>query len=486
MQNVCNIKKLLGFVDDVVFGCQKSDITTFGIICSRLAIVGLFVIGLVHWSWFISFGDVAAKSDWEEQIHYLAVIHKSITTGVIPYIVPNGFYFTDLFMGNLQVPFSPQIIVVLLLRLDHFLVFNTMFMYSIGFIGCLVLKTRFQLSLLSFTFVYLLFNFNGHITSHISIGHPWLGYFLLPFFVLCVLDLIRSESGHFWVKCILCALVLFTIVLQGSFHVFLWCSLFLLLVGVFNPRLFKSITLIIVFSGLLSAFRFIPALFFYSDSTPSYASGFPTISVFIDALTTVKAHSFAHPSTSFYDVGWYEHDHYIGLLGVILIGIFGGYYRFKNTGHLNSYKFPALDWPLMLMILFSFGVFFDFLSDLRIAWFSWAERVPSRLFIVPLVFLVVLSAIRMEAIMPHIKANLHLKMLVLSGIMLLSHSLATHSWYWKVIESGDRCCYGVGPFKAPGIGENLYTSSVNAGLFISVITLVILMLVLCRNIRRQD
>jgi hypothetical protein len=343
--------------------------------------------------------------------------------------------YSDRFMGNLQPNLSPQVILLPFLANYAFILFNLLFMYTLGFAGCLLFLWRYRLALLPFSVIFLLFNLNGHITSHISLGHPWNGYFLIPFFVVLVLELVRPEQANKLGTAILLAFVLFGMVLQGSFHIYAMCAIFLFLVGIFNRYLLGATLFALGASVALSMFRFLPSIFVYEGTKTSYASGFPTFSTFVDALTTIKAFAYEHPRDSLiYDVPWHEHDTFIGYLGVAFIIFFGIYMRFRASQAVNRFKFQALDLPILLVILFSFGIVTDIISDLQIPMISWAERVPSRFFVLPLIFLVVIGAVRMQAFVSNTTLSNSTKFLLIAGTIVMAHSLAAHSWFWRILD----------------------------------------------------
>jgi hypothetical protein len=134
-----------------------------------------------------------------------------------------------------------------LMNAGNFVLANTLIMYSVGFIGCLLIRNRYHLSLLPFVFLFLLFNFNGHITSHLSVGHSmWYGYFLLPLFFYFLLELLPPSAKIRVGTSIILAFVLFAIVLQGSFHIFVWCLIFLAILGFFNRHSSKDVARLVV------------------------------------------------------------------------------------------------------------------------------------------------------------------------------------------------------------------------------------------------
>ena len=94
---------------------------------------------------------------------------------------------------------SPQVLLLKWLSVGSFVLVDTWLMILLGWIGLLRLRRRFSLSLLSFTWLSLLFYFNGHILSHYAVGHvTWGGYFLLSWFAELVFSLIDGEKGAVW------------------------------------------------------------------------------------------------------------------------------------------------------------------------------------------------------------------------------------------------------------------------------------------------
>ena len=472
-----------------------------------LILAVVYVSGLVHWGMFLSFGTGILqddsglfRGDWKERFCYYDILREAFREQVVPYVSPTASCippYSDRFLGNLQPNLSPQIALLPLIGTQTFILFNTLFMYTLGFLGCLLIFWRYRLALLPFSLIFLLFNFNGYITAHISVGHPWNGYFLISFFVFLVLELVRPEQERKLGPSILLAFVLFGIVLQGSFHIYVICAIFLVLVACFNRGLLGVTLFTLGASVGLSLFRFLPSLFVYGGTKTSYASGFPTISTFVDALTTIKAFAYEHPRTTIiydaqghvvdtfigfrgYDVQWHEHDMFIGYLGVAFIVFFGIYLRFNGSQVLQRLKFQSLDLPILLLALFSFGIVTDIISDLRIPFVSWAERVPSRFFVLSLIFLTVIGAIRMQAFITTTVLSNTAKFLLVAGTVVMAHSLAAHSWFWKIPDQPG-ATFSFGPISStasfitsPTSQDSIYTLATNIGAIASLSVIVAL------------
>lgn len=452
------------------------------------ALALLFVSGVLHWVVFFQYGEFSfSPRDWPKEFLHYATLRALVSDPVIPYFVTPARRGIE-FLGNPETVLSPQIVLLPLMGIGKFVLVNTLIMYSLGFLGCLLIRWRYQLSLVPFIMLFLLFNFNGHITSHISAGHSmWNGYFLLPFFVYLILEMVRPSSSARLKVPLLMALVLFGIVLQGSFHIYFWCLMFLVLVGLFNRELWKEVMLAGIFSVWLSLFRLLPAAFAFTGFQPSYASGYPNFATFFDALTTIKAFQFEHLRNVLYDVSWWEHDAFIGYLGLAFVVFFGIYHRFSSDQSVQSHRFRALDLPILLFVLFSFGFWFDIISDLQIPLVSWVERVPSRFFIIPLVMLIVLSSIRMQALIHRIRDNVTAKVLLVAGILQLAHSLMAHSWFWRVDEAGG--FVEVLPeftFNPPGYEDLLYTTTVNVAAIMSTGALITLCVLFFWSVRSRQ
>lgn len=427
---------VLARLDSFLFGSGSSERDSLTRLLTVSCLGLLFFTGIAHWVIFFSAGNMSfVKLDWGDGFFYYAAARDMVVLQAIP-------YFTDAvapawgdnrFLANPQSFMSPQILLFPLMSVGQAVLVNTLIFYVLGFIGLMLIRNHFHLSMVPFTLLFLLFNFNGHLTAHLSVGHStWNGYFLLPFFFLIIFKMLRDDGAGWLRPAILLALVMLGMIMQGSFHIFTWCLMFLFVLGLVHRRYAIPMLAAMLFGVSMSLFRLIPTALVRLDYTASYASGYPTVNTLIDALTTIKAHLYEHPRNAIYNVGWHEHDIFIGFIGLAFILYFGFFHRFSGNPKVAEHRFPALDLPIIIFILLSFGFVFDVISDLRVPLLSWAERVPSRFLVFPLVILTVISAVRMEALLPAIRDNTAFKVLCVMGVGLLAHSLFAHSWFWRL------------------------------------------------------
>ena len=91
----------------------------------------------------------------------------------------------------------------------------------------LPISRRLKLSPAAFAVLFLIYNGNGHLLSHVAVGHAtWGGTLLFSWFMLWVYELYEEgEPSRGWP--LKMGVLLFVIFLQGSFHQFVWCLLFL-------------------------------------------------------------------------------------------------------------------------------------------------------------------------------------------------------------------------------------------------------------------
>lgn len=467
------IKNFIKKMDMAIFsGDHESFILRLVIL---FCIMLLYVVGILHWAQFFNGGELSfAVRDWPKEYSYLSILKDSINAGVIPYHISHGFHGTNKFLGLPETILSPQIFLLSFMTIGEFLLFHVTLLYSIGFLGCYLIKKKYKLSLFSFAILFLLFNFNGLITSHLAVGHlMWGTYFLLPYFVLLVLGLLEGENRRsFSFKM---AFVLFVFILQGGLHIYVCCLLFLLLLALFNKQYFKEVFFAILWGIFLSAFRLLPAMVALQQKKLDFISGYPTLRDLWDALTVIRIYSSEQIAGIYGGLYWWECDIFIGLIGLAILIYFGIILRFSAKESINiKYKYKALDYPLFALVIFSMNSFYAVINKLPIPFIS-VERLPSRFIIIPLVFLIVIAAIRMQTFFPIINQFKRVKIIAIICLMQMSFELFTHSRYWNanLVDMFTR----KGTLSPPQIiavpQDILYIKTVNFSLCLSLIMLFV-------------
>lgn len=389
-----------------------------------------YLAGVFHWAWLINYGKVQHRYiDWQKFYDFYGVIQNALVEKSIPYFMLQTYKGTDQFLALPETDLFPTIYLLKFLSVEDFFLTQLIVAYSLGFLGCLWLKRKYQWSLVSFVAFFLLFNFNGHITSHLAVGHwAWIGYFLFPFFVGWVLSLVEGDdsgSRPAWL-----AFILFGILLLGGLHPFVWCLLFLILLCLFRKRYWKPILIGVALALVFSTYRILPAAITFWGYKNPFMYGFPSVSVFWSALTSIYQSPEVIQSMKYSDTSsmpWWEVDHYISILGVGFLLYFGLWRRWRETEVATDYR--ALNIPMLLIAFFSLGTIFGFISHLPLPLIS-VERTPSRFLILPILILLALSCIWMQKMFDRSQSGWGVQILAVAGIVFEGIFLVEHSSVW--------------------------------------------------------
>jgi hypothetical protein len=302
-------------------------------------------------------------------------------------------------------------------------------LYTLGFVGCLLLMRKYLLSLLPFTLFFLIFNFNGHIVAHLAVGHTaWSGYFLLPFFFLFLLDMLAGNVGRN--TSLKVAFILFAMMLKGSFHLYTWCLMFLVILLVFNWRYAGTVLGAIVASAVLSLFKLAPAAYALLGRQEKFIWSYPTFRDLIDAMITIRVES-PERLRVWGNAGWWELDMYVGLIGLVVLIYFGIYLRFSRRHDLEDYRFGALDFPMLLMAVLSLSYLHAFLTRIPIPLLR-SERVATRFVLLPVVALALVSALRLERTLARIGRSARVWVVGIVTLAVMALSFLDHSFLWSV------------------------------------------------------
>jgi hypothetical protein len=375
---------------------------------SGLFLVLLFLFGARMWGIFYSWGNISFDFlDWVEVTGpRYALLRSAAEQGVLPLhsvSVASLRSVTDRYFSIADTPFSPQYLLLPLMETGRFIFWEMLGLYTVGFIGLLLLYRRYRLSPFVFFLLFFLFNFNGYIVAHLAVGHSmWIGHFLMPYFALLVLRLVeldaasRGLASARWRWVLATSLLLLAILLQGFFHLYLWCLMFLALMVLANFRLWKPVALAGIFTGLLSLPRLLPPSLILSDITQEYLGGFPSLTNLVSGMVVLRdPRNAVGIITDTFPLQSWETDFFVGLLGFLLLLGFG-----VAAPVLAHWKKPSPHTQILLpsafMTIFSIGgVFGTFVSVFTLPPLT-GERVTSRMFEVPMVMLLVLGMVYLQ------------------------------------------------------------------------------------------
>lgn len=392
----------------------------------------LFVLGALHWVAFLDLGEMRMTvEDWPLQLMYGDVLKQAVTEHTMPWHTSRPVLNTTRFLAIPETTLSPQVLALARLPIGLYALCNILLLYTVGFIGCLLIRRKYQLSAFAAAVLWLLFNFNGFVTSHIGVRHAWfLGYFFLPFFCLLTLNLAEGKAGLG--AAISMAFVLFAILLQGSFHIVIWCCMFLALLALAHRPSRATVAWTILFTALLGAFRFAPSAIEYRNKISyHFVSGHRSLYDLFQSFVAIKERSEFSIGGIFGRQGWWEYDYYVGLLGLAALIFLGIVVRWRKDWDLRGRDYRALDWPLGLMALLSMSYFWTFIAKLPLPLVN-SERASSRFLIIPVLLLLVLACARMQEALDRLLARGNWKWLLVPAFLISAFSIVNHSVRWSV------------------------------------------------------
>ncbi len=397
----------------------------------------LIVLGAGLWAKFLNFGNIPFDyHDWAEiNAPRLAFVKDALTQGVLPLHMSDASALrnvTDRYLSLPDAIVSPQLYLLKFLSVGQFVLLDTLLLYSLGAWGLVCLKRRLKLSPYTFSILFLLFNLNGHLLAHYSVGHiTWAGTFLFSWFILLVINLLDGDQSWAWVAKM--AGLLFVIYLQGSFHQFVWAMLFLGFLAVSHWRSFWPIFKAGLFAGLLSAIRLLPPFLLLNQFDDEFLGGYPTLLDLVKSFVMiVPPEKSLEVRSMLSNLGWWEYDMYLGLAGAMILLIFGlGFWARKLTQGKGFY--PPLVVPMVAMALLSLGRIYRVMRLIPVPLFS-GERASIRMILLPALFLMVIAAVYFQKwINKRDLADHPLARLIgFSILLVVIHDLWQHLKVWQV------------------------------------------------------
>ncbi len=401
-----------------------------------LWLVLVLAVILAGWGYFLNFGDIPFDfHDWAEvNAPRLAFLKDAVTKGKLPLHMPDSSALrgvTDRYMALPDLILSPQVLLLRFMSVGTFILVHTWMMIGLGYWGLLRLKKRFSLSLLSFTWIALLYFFNGHMLSHYAVGHvTWGGTFLLSWFIELVFALLDGDRGARWEAKM--AFLLFFIFLQGSFHQFVWCVIFLGFLAISNWKTFFPILRSGIAAGLLSAVRVIPPALQMGAFDDDFLGGYRTpIQIYLAFTRIISPADSLNQKKTGAVLGWWEFDIYTGIAGVLVIGLGVLAWLLLRNHDLG---FPGLLCPVLVLGLFSIRNVYGLMRFFRIPLFS-GERVSSRFLILPFVFILIAGIAALQRALGKHVIGKAASAVIGIGLIPAGVSLWKHLDTWKVTEA---------------------------------------------------
>jgi hypothetical protein len=451
----------------------------------------LFVAGLAGWSYVMGWG--VARLDFHDwtgiNLPRLTFLQNALTAGEAPLHMTGTASLhkvTDRFLALPDVITSPQTLLLLVLPVTTFILVDVWLQFTLGFVGIVMLRRHFTWSLAALAAVYLLFLFNGHILSHYSVGHfTWGAYFMLPWvawFVFRFLDGDTSMRLLAWLAVTMCYMVL-----AGGHHHMSWVVLLLTLLIPFCWQRAWWLVAAIAASGLLSAVRLLPPAMelqsFRKAGLVADIIGFPSVSHMLTSLAVLRRE---HPAFNealpgniwFFDSAFYEFNAYIGVLGVGVL-IVGLYWWLRD----RAARYQALVFPLFIMVALSIGSAYRLVRATAIPLLE-GERYTSRLFILPLLFLIVMAVTAIDQRLRHAALAAWQRALVLLGLVVMAIDTAASMRLWRVAVSSG--LFGPAPFNPADAlvahrADPAYVRMALAGVAISALTALVLAVLAARE-----
>lgn len=372
--------------------------------------------GVAIFFWFFHFGQFPwTEGDWREEWTFFFAWKQALGGGGLPYYIATAMQGTERYFANPQTPLMPYAFGLAVVSVNAFILFHVAVVYAIGFLGAVVLRRELAIGLLAWTLFVLIFTLNGHIVSHLSVGHlPWVAYFLTPWVLVSAIRTARGDRSMRHV--ITCAAAFAGMILIGGWHVFIWSLIFMIVTCLARPREFVVFAQIGALTALLAAVRLAPAVATFGTGVNSFISGFPTIgSVFASLVGT---------PVRFALLDQWELDTYVGAAGLILLCLGAVPFRDASKRVLNVMLLPTA----VLILLSLFNIYEQTLF--RLPGFV-SERVTTRLIVVPVLWLAVAGAARLDEWWRRGRASYAIAIPVLIGAWWLALALLLRAQAWR-------------------------------------------------------
>ena len=260
--------------------------------------------------------------------------------------------------------------------------------------------------------------------------------------------------------------------LQGGFHFVTWTLFFLALMLLFNPTRWKSIIKAGVSSRLLCMPRILPSALAYQGGERNYIAGYRSLTDLFAAMIDLKLPQ-EIITNRYSNLGYWELNLYIGLLGLFFVAMFGVYWFYRQ----EQTHFWRIMGPVFIMVVLSLDKVFIPVMKIPIPFLS-AQRVSSRFVILPLVILVLLGVNQFERWKQEQKLATDKKLLLTGLLALIGVDLIQHVRAWRVINMATTTSVVTVNLEPLVVqrADPAYVTALIVGTGIAIITFLVLML----------
>ena len=432
----------------------------------RILLSTLYLLGIIHWVFFFFFvcpegGDknllhivsspaqwfryeVITNGDWFHDMNYMGVMKEALGTFQMPYHVANLDQMNSVesrFLGTTTYITSPQIFLLYFMSPFTFSFLNLLFMYSIGFLCCLYFRRYFQLGIIPFVFLYLIFYYNGYFVSKFVAYGSWeLGYYLMPLVVLLIFragNLKPADRKQQLRIGILLGLVIGAIVHQGSLSLLIHIMTFLAFWLIWNYRLWLFSLTAIIASFSLSFARLLPLTISRGPGANSQLfewGGYRDIEHMVNGFVNLRkcfesAGNYSHKTIL--ETGWHEYSVYIGLPAFLVIAYYALWAPFLKVGWLTFKNWSSLLFPCAMI------VFCSIRQWKRLVIPDWVpllngEGLTSRFMIIPLLITLFIAAINLQGFIIKYWDRKRVRYFMVSFMVIIAMFLLNHSREWRM------------------------------------------------------
>lgn len=460
-----------------------------------LWLVGLYFAGFFLWGKFFSWGTAPVDFfDWAYiNIPRIDFIQDALRNGLLPLHMADTAALHDIsdrFFTLPDVITTPQMLLLLFTTIQNYIFFDILFHYSIGFLGLLWFRRKYNLSLAVFSALFFLFNFNGYILTHYSVGHfTWSAYFLFPLFFALMICFANGEQGWRWVSSV--SFLLFYMVLAGSQHHFVWLLIYMGIFALVLWRRSKWIWIAIASAGLLSAVRLLPPVLqladYHKKAIFNAVYGYPSLAHLLYSMSFIQLPTespIKYFSLNLYSENYWDFNIYIGILGTGFLLYFGVYRWLQGSG----LRFRPFILPTFVLLALAIDSTYWLVRLTDIPLFA-SERATMRIAGVPLVWLLLMAAIAFQQWWDARKPGVDQKTIyfITFGLMLID--LWSNLKVWRPVE--------IKPYFEPVVlniaGNSVvnhidlpYTNTLLIGLGLTLTTALFLFYSSWREVRKES